>query len=147
MPPHSPACARFFKFCNSALGKGIYVIFCLCMKQNANFLHSGVLFFFDQVASINLYKEPSSCFQLSNRSRLVFDIFKKNLIICSQHLDVLMVSNLQFPRPFKIRSIYSPIHIIMQTPCFSRLKVRLFTQQFPKYSKFYCRLNVNALLH
>ena len=82
-------------------------MFCPCLKKNDSFLHFNMLCFFTRLLLLILYKQLSSCFQLSNRSepsfRQVFDNLSQNLIIFPQHLDVLMISNLQFTRSLKFK--------------------------------------------
>ena len=76
------------------------MLFCLCMEKNGNSLNFSVLCFFYRVASINSVQATALQSFYSSRlvGQLVFDNLSKNLIVCPQDLDVLIISI----RPFTI---------------------------------------------
>ena len=109
-----PACVSFFKLCYFVSDKNflkylLCVIFCLCLKKNVNLLHFSVICFFYHAASINSVQATvvqfSTCCSSSLLFRLNFDNLSKKLIICTQHFDILVISN----RPFtKVTPKFKP---------------------------------------
>ena len=86
------------------------------MKKNGNF-HFSVLCFFYRVASINFVKATVVQFSTFCSSRLPFRLvlsnLSKNLIICPQHFDVLMISNQSYttiPPVIEIQAKFIPLY-------------------------------------
>ena len=83
------------------------------MKKNVNFLHFSVIYFFYHAASINSVQGTVVQFSTSYSSsllfRLNFDNLSKNLIVCTEHFDVLVMSNRPFTKvPPKFKPNSSP---------------------------------------
>ena len=119
-------------------------MFCLCMRKNANLLHTSVLCFFTVLLLSILYKQLPSQFQLLDRSRLPFGLFfgnlSKNQIICPKYLDARMISNRPFTTVPTVIDIQAKIILLYQRlsqhPIILDLREGFYVKNFRKILHF-----------
>ena len=129
-----PLAQSFLKKLFSVSGKRYLCVMFASMKKNASFLFFGVLCFFTGLFLSILYKQLSSYFQISDHSRLPFwlgfDNLSKNMTICSECLDIFVTSNLQLPRPLKLKPHLAPYTHDYPNTLLFETKGKIFSSRF-----------------